>query len=202
MEDLLPKKSSEDETLSPARLPLSQYEPINYILKSSKMMYTPGKQVCQLQAAEYVAAEPINFPVVIVSQIENISDALSSLSISNREKDVIEEKELEQVLVVVFNTTNLTNDSLKPTNLIHYTLTTETCYESKEIYGLDDSDCVVCLTEPKCVTLLPCRHFCVCHNCAMRLEKSCPVCRSKIVSFIKFSNSNNIPETPTEKKVL
>jgi len=199
MEDLLPKKS-EEETLSPARLPLTQYEPINFIIKSSKMMYSVGKQqICQLPPEEYVTQEPINFPVVIIAHIENITDSLSSLSISNREKDaIIEETELEQILVMIFNTNFSTDIHLKPTNAIHYTLTNETCYESKEIYGLDDGDCVVCLTEPKCVTLLPCRHFCVCNTCVMRLEKSCPVCRAKIASFIRFSN--RIEAAAFEKK--
>jgi hypothetical protein len=52
--------------------------------------------------------------------------------------------------------------------------TTETSespiYEFKDIYGIFDNepDCVVCLCDPKEVTLLPCRHFCVCLSCLLK----------------------------------
>lgn len=49
------------------------------------------------------------------------------------------------------------------------------------------SICVVCLTDPVEVGLLPCRHFCVCEVCYERLPnvKRCPICRSYIVKFFR-----------------
>jgi len=39
--------------------------------------------------------------------------------------------------------------------------------------------CVICLTEPKCTLLVPCRHLCVCEGCGKEINQ-CPVCRSHI----------------------
>jgi len=52
-----------------------------------------------------------------------------------------------------------------------------------EPFGVVDPDCVVCLTDPKQVTLLPCRHFCVCAECYSHIDK-CPVCRSGFESVL------------------
>ncbi|KAH9598315.1 hypothetical protein LSM04_001490 [Trypanosoma melophagium] len=74
-------------------------------------------------------------------------------------------------------------------------------YELDDVFDLDACDeisedldeeeaeeaglCVICLTNPKDTTLLPCRHMCLCHECVavLRLQESnrCPVCRAAIV---------------------
>ena len=49
------------------------------------------------------------------------------------------------------------------------------------------TDCVVCLSEPKTVVILPCKHLCVCQQCHKQLSittKICPVCRSSIMGHI------------------
>lgn len=41
--------------------------------------------------------------------------------------------------------------------------------------------CVVCLTNNKCVILMPCRHLCMCNDCSEIIERtsqSCPICRT------------------------
>mmetsp|Transcript_25383 Transcript_25383/g.33140 ORF Transcript_25383/g.33140 Transcript_25383/m.33140 type:complete len:497 (+) Transcript_25383:213-1703(+) len=61
----------------------------------------------------------------------------------------------------------------------------------KEIFGLDDSssqECVVCLTDPKDITFLPCRHLCVCKDCSKHVDK-CPVCRSPFENYVGFDRS-------------
>ncbi|KAL9390440.1 hypothetical protein Peur_019045 [Populus x canadensis] len=72
-------------------------------------------------------------------------------------------------------------------------------YELREIYGIgssaaegfDDSDpgkeCVICMTEPKDTAVLPCRHMCMCSECAkeLRLQSNkCPICRQPIEQLI------------------
>ncbi|KAK8698117.1 hypothetical protein V6N13_114248 [Hibiscus sabdariffa] len=63
-------------------------------------------------------------------------------------------------------------------------------YELRDIYGFencneqgldDDSEtfgtCVICMTEPKDTVVLPCRHMCMCSDCAKQLRvksKRCP----------------------------
>jgi len=67
-------------------------------------------------------------------------------------------------------------------------------FELEEVYGADDNDsneveeCIVCFTEPREITLLPCKHKCVCHECFSRIDK-CPICRSNVRSFISSSNT-------------
>ncbi|GAB0494258.1 hypothetical protein MMPV_005549 [Pyropia vietnamensis] len=46
-----------------------------------------------------------------------------------------------------------------------------------------DADCVVCLSAPRSVLVLPCRHVCLCADCAaMYTSRSpwCPVCRARL----------------------
>ncbi|KAK2646910.1 hypothetical protein Ddye_022105 [Dipteronia dyeriana] len=74
-------------------------------------------------------------------------------------------------------------------------------YELREIFGIassaaegfDDSDpgkeCVICMTEPKDTAVLPCRHMCMCSECAkaLRLQSNkCPICRQPIQELIEI----------------
>ncbi|GER37439.1 RING/U-box superfamily protein [Striga asiatica] len=84
----------------------------------------------------------------------------------------------------------------------------DTCYELRDIYGLGKSgqgcsdsgsgkDCVICLTEPKDTALLPCRHMCMCSNCAktLRLQSNkCPICREIIESLLEIKTDNTESE--------
>ncbi|BFF99285.1 mitochondrial E3 ubiquitin protein ligase 1 [Drosophila madeirensis] len=46
----------------------------------------------------------------------------------------------------------------------------------------EDQLCVVCVTNPKEIILLPCGHVCLCEDCSPHIATQCPVCRGKIVS--------------------
>lgn len=79
-------------------------------------------------------------------------------------------------------------------------------YELQEIYGLDRSkssnaagapadsstdgpECVICMTETRDTTVLPCRHMCMCSDCAkyLRLQSNkCPICRTNIQSLLQI----------------
>ena len=63
-------------------------------------------------------------------------------------------------------------------------------YFLNEIYGLsvtdlDGHDCIICLTHKSTVTLLPCKHLCLCEGCAKLLDESsvkkCPIDRTGII---------------------
>jgi len=65
----------------------------------------------------------------------------------------------------------------------------------------DDSqlsgDCVVCLSNPRDTTILPCRHMCLCHECARELAQrsdKCPICRSFIADFIELRLPPRVPD--------
>lgn len=72
-----------------------------------------------------------------------------------------------------------------------------------EMYGNDGTEtmndnvnCVICITDPKTVALLPCRHLCLCQNCATILRQQsnkCPMCRSIVDSII---------QVPIEQKIM
>ncbi|XP_011094673.1 probable E3 ubiquitin-protein ligase LOG2 isoform X2 [Sesamum indicum] len=81
-------------------------------------------------------------------------------------------------------------------------------YELQEIYGIgntveDDFDgndpgkgCVICLSEAPDTTVLPCRHMCMCSECAKVLTlqtNRCPICRQPVERLleIKISNGTN-----------
>jgi hypothetical protein len=50
--------------------------------------------------------------------------------------------------------------------------------------------CVVCLCNPKDTTILPCRHMCLCADCAGQLRNAtnkCPICRQQIGKLLTFN---------------
>lgn len=81
-------------------------------------------------------------------------------------------------------------------------------YELREIYGIgnsaesvDDSgsgrECIICLTEPKDTAALPCRHMCMCSECAkaLRLQSNkCPICRQHIEELMEIKINNNVDQ--------
>ena len=69
--------------------------------------------------------------------------------------------------------------------------------ERKAAVGLDD-ECVICLSEPKGIFLLPCRHLCVCKGCLVHIDK-CPVCRASFEEYINLdrdAGKQNVMHTP------
>lgn len=45
---------------------------------------------------------------------------------------------------------------------------------------LESNKCVVCLNAKKEIMITPCNHICLCEECAKKIEKNCPVCRTQI----------------------
>lgn len=56
-------------------------------------------------------------------------------------------------------------------------------YLQNQVFGAKDSDgyCVICMTEKRTTSVLPCRHLCLCVDCAETLHRRgnahCPMCR-------------------------
>nr|GLL41048.1 probable E3 ubiquitin-protein ligase LOG2 [Ipomoea trifida] len=82
-------------------------------------------------------------------------------------------------------------------------------YELQEIFGIgnstegecDDSDngkeCVICLSEPRDTTVLPCRHMCMCSGCAKVLRfqtNRCPICRQPVDRLLEIKVNNDAEE--------
>jgi hypothetical protein len=95
-----------------------------------------------------------------------------------------------------------------------------TSYELQEIYGLEQAGkrpmagavgtsaaaaaeeaeerlCVICLVNPRDTTVLPCRHMCLCSDCASELRKQsskCPICRNNISSLLHIRINKEAPK--------
>mmetsp|Transcript_27537 Transcript_27537/g.36102 ORF Transcript_27537/g.36102 Transcript_27537/m.36102 type:complete len:518 (+) Transcript_27537:197-1750(+) len=50
------------------------------------------------------------------------------------------------------------------------------------------SDCVICMENPKALLLQPCKHFCLCFACSLKIER-CPLCQTKIQSTERIYSS-------------
>ncbi|XP_057496000.1 probable E3 ubiquitin-protein ligase LUL4 [Actinidia eriantha] len=80
-------------------------------------------------------------------------------------------------------------------------------YELREIYGISSAteatssdndsgkECVICMTEPKDTAVLPCRHMCMCSECAkeLRLQSDkCPICRQPISELLEIKCNHDL----------
>ncbi|KAK1392657.1 RING-type E3 ubiquitin transferase [Heracleum sosnowskyi] len=78
-------------------------------------------------------------------------------------------------------------------------------YELQEIYGIGNSadgdfdandpgkECVICLSELRDTTVLPCRHMCMCSECAKVLRfqtNMCPICRQPVERLLEIKVNN------------
>ncbi|XP_022780221.1 RING finger protein 157-like [Stylophora pistillata] len=96
------------------------------------------------------------------------------------------------------------------------------CYLLQEIYGIENKvnlkstkdedneleetglECVICMSDMRDTLILPCRHLCLCRDCAESLRyqaSNCPICRSpfhallQICAYIKKQIGPNSQET-------
>eukprot|EP00667_Euglena_gracilis_P006776 EG_transcript_6838 len=56
----------------------------------------------------------------------------------------------------------------------------------------DGEDCVICLAEPRNTLVMPCRHMCLCSDCASMLRQrtnKCPICRTVAERFLTFKKN-------------
>eukprot|EP00475_Leptophrys_vorax_P003413 TRINITY_DN12013_c0_g1_i1.p1 TRINITY_DN12013_c0_g1~~TRINITY_DN12013_c0_g1_i1.p1 ORF type:complete len:502 (+),score=25.50 TRINITY_DN12013_c0_g1_i1:121-1626(+) len=54
---------------------------------------------------------------------------------------------------------------------------------------VDGKDCVICLSAPRDTTVLPCRHMCMCADCAKVLRyqtNKCPICRQPVERLLEI----------------
>jgi len=97
-------------------------------------------------------------------------------------------------------------------------------YLLQEIYGLENkmetpnkldddmddcgADCVVCMCDLRDTIILPCRHLCLCYQCAESLRyqaSNCPICRAPFIALLqirvvqKMSHSNHPALAGTEQ---
>ena len=152
-----------------------------------------------LDISEYTKAElqceasSSRFPIVVCLESSAISAVNAQTTYAN----------------AVFTDTNASAVPLKQKIQVGATI-----YELQEIYGIEGSsdasggdggdhnsrECVICMTEMRDTTVLPCRHMCMCSECAnvMRMQsEKCPICRSPIESLLQIKISSKAPAAET-----
>ena len=67
------------------------------------------------------------------------------------------------------------------TDLLNETKINITIYEDNS-----SDDCAICMTEEKCMIIVPCGHYYTCASCT-ELIKKCPICRCGITKSINKS---------------
>jgi len=71
-----------------------------------------------------------------------------------------------------------------------------------DIFGLENGvalteDCVICRSEAKDTVFIPCRHLCICSQCAQVLKyqsNKCPICRSSVRSMLSVNIKSEVSE--------
>jgi len=60
---------------------------------------------------------------------------------------------------------------------------------------IEGGDCVICLSKPRDVTILHCRHVCLCTTCAQITSSTwgfeCPVCRGRVAAMVGLSDAGS-----------
>jgi len=75
-------------------------------------------------------------------------------------------------------------------------------YVVYDIFGLENGvalteDCVICRSEAKDTVFIPCRHLCICSQCAQVLKyqsNKCPICRSSVRSMLSVNIKSEVSE--------
>ncbi|KAK1318043.1 putative E3 ubiquitin-protein ligase LUL4 [Acorus calamus] len=75
-------------------------------------------------------------------------------------------------------------------------------YELQELFGRSESEpeddnsgqeCVICMGEPRNTAVLPCRHVCMCSECAKALvaqSNKCPICRQPVEKLMEIKDKS------------
>jgi hypothetical protein len=150
----------------------------------------------------------IRLPLVIVVRSTSSSASFSSIKRNiTKDNSTIEDNDFDDEIVCTYLIANFHKHQQQPNpesgdqRTQYFTIkpvkmfvqTHSELYEVQDIYGTSDdpqqqeSECVICLSEERDVTLLPCRHQCVCKTCFQHIDK-CPVCRANIREYISSVN--------------
>jgi E3 ubiquitin-protein ligase MGRN1 len=149
-------------------------------------------------SSKSLGLDPIDLSVVDIINLGSKSSYSLVISISSAESNSIASQTTYATASAIVN--NEVKLQLRNTKIVvdgH-----EKAYDVQEIYGIassnnaeEDNECVVCMCEPRNTTVMPCRHMCLCHDCAEALRKQtnkCPICREPVQSLMRISIDKNI----------
>lgn len=78
---------------------------------------------------------------------------------------------------------------------------------ARDLEDLNATDCVICLSNPRDTTIIPCLHLCLCSQCAQVLSlntRKCPVCRTPATGLLHIDRDlpPPSPTSPRSPKLL
>lgn len=111
-----------------------------------------------------------------------------SLTLSLRENGLYELKVEDQFIKLRNKNFSLLEIFGKPTAAMKSTASSPTSYCSD---GLNNRECIICMSEVKDTIVLPCRHMCLCYDCANTIRNRsdrCPLCRqgTKVAKVLQY----------------
>lgn len=76
--------------------------------------------------------------------------------------------------------------------------------QSMDLDDINGTDCVICLTNSRDTTIIPCLHLCLCSQCAQVLSlntRKCPVCRSPVTGMLQIDRDMPPPSPKSPSKM-
>lgn len=170
---------------------------------------TEGIDLTKVPREDLIYRETDEYPIVVEIktnlppdiQSRTLEDAFTKCS-----NDNCKNEEIEAYYIYLSLDIGRISSAMLPLKVIKQKIVVNrVIYELEEIYGIDSSNtpaqgclsnssyaeeaanCAICLSQPKDTALLPCRHMCLCSECAQRLRfqsNSCPICRQSVQSFL------------------
>lgn len=141
---------------------------------------------------KYHQKTPDVVPIVLSLKARETSLGMPAQSIVHLSLEVVSNKDKDKQA----------GKDLKAVVLVQKVVVQGQEYKLEEIFGIaelgkehshDESEmgepCVICLSEPRTTALLPCRHLCVCEQCALQLKlrrDRCPICRAEVQDLQVF----------------
>ncbi|GJD12951.1 Probable E3 ubiquitin-protein ligase LUL4 [Galdieria sulphuraria] len=154
------------------------------------------------------------YPLVIVLKVNSIPEEPSLSKSTNSGTEMAAESQSNsnissQITFATFSKSEEHSTTEYGVSVIkQYAQIGDSLYMLDDIYGydatfldeaLDDTNlCVICMLNESDTLLLPCRHLCMCAECADRLRvrsNKCPVCRQLVEWMLQIQN---LDKTPTE----
>lgn len=151
-----------------------------------------GLKVCQSIAREMLYHEGPYFPLVIV--LESKQETLPTNTTSRKESKA--SSNAEPTAQITFGTFVRNTDNTWGVKCLKQQMVVQGhLYQLEDIFGLEDNIsrnsqlCLVCMLDPINTLLLPCRHLCLCTECAQRIRSrcsGCPLCRNSIERIVQI----------------
>lgn len=162
----------------------------------------PGPRVCEHEATVPLARDPVE-GVVLTLRLRIPSSAAGEEDKDKDEDEGDKEEDNEEVFVVSEKTVVAVHgksksegkgegededDDILETRVLKRTLRTSDGRRLASRECFRSERCLICYDEGRADTVaLPCRHLCVCRDCAEPLRHDtplCPVCRTPVVAFV------------------